>query len=187
MPLLKKETDLFPADLLDPGVAEEAAADRSWWALYTMSRCEKQLMRRLESLGVPFYGPMIQRRFRSPAGRVRTSYVPLFPNYVFVYGDYEQRQTCLVTNCVSRWFEVADGPQLIGDLRSIRRLIDVGQPLTPEAKLAEGDRVRVKTGPFAGFEGFIVRRDKETRLVVSVNFTRQGASVVLDDCQLEPA
>ena len=83
--------------------------------------------------------------------------------------------------------EVSDSRQLAKDLRLIRRLIEIGRPLTPEARLVQGDRVRVKTGVFAGFDGVVIRRDKETRLLVAVNFTRQGASVVLDDCQLEPS
>jgi transcription antitermination factor NusG len=186
MPLLKKEADIFPADLLDevPG-SESLSSPQQWWALYTLSRREKQLMRSLVRLRIPFYSPTIERRFRSPNGRVRTSYVSLFSNYVFIYGEPAQRNAALTTNFVSRSFQVNDRMQLSEDLRRIRRLIDIGQPLTPEARLVEGDRVRVRTGAFAGFEGVVLRRDKETRLVVSVNFTRQGASVLLDDCQLE--
>ena len=47
------------------------------------------------------------------------------------------------------------------------------------------DIVRVKQGMFAGFEGTILRRDGEARLLVAVNFMQQGASVVVDDCLLE--
>ncbi len=185
MPLLKKEIDLYPAGLLDQAEADDPGGLVRWWAMYTMSRSEKLLMRKLVKLDIPFYGPAVERRFRSPTGRVRTSHVPLFSNYVFLRGDSSQRHAALSTNCISRCFEVGDSLQLTQDLRRIWQLIQVGQPLTPEARLVEGDRVRVKTGAFAGFEGVIVRRDKETRLLVAVNFTQQGASVVLDDCQLE--
>ena len=43
----------------------------------------------------------------------------------------------------------------------------------------------VRSGPFMGFEGVIVRRGRETGLFVAVNFLQQGASVLLDDCQVE--
>jgi transcriptional antiterminator RfaH len=46
-------------------------------------------------------------------------------------------------------------------------------------------RVRVRSGAFADFEGTIIRRAGETRLLVAVDFLQQGASVQLDDCQLE--
>jgi transcription antitermination factor NusG len=185
MPILAKETDLFPENLLEMALQEPGPGEAKWWALYTRSRHEKQLMRQLVPLDVPFYGPLVERRYRSPNGRVRTSYEPLFSNYVFIYGDGAQRYQSLTTNCVSQCYEVKDGQQLAEDLLWIARLIEVGLPVTPETRLKSGDRVRVKTGAFAGFEGTILRRDKETRLLVSVNFTQQGASVLLDDCQLE--
>jgi len=185
MPLLAKEIDVFPADLLDCLQADESPPGTCWWALYTRSRREKQLMRQLAVLGIRFYSPLIERRYRSPNGRVRISYQPLFSNYVFLYGDSSERYTSLTTNCVSRCCEVNDGRQLIHDLRSIARLIQTGRPLTPETQLKAGDRVRVKSGSLAGFEGTVLRRDKETRLLVAVNFIKQGASVLLDDCQLE--
>lgn len=185
MPLLAKEIDLFPENLLELARPDREIVDAKWWALYTRSRHEKQLMRKLVELDVPFYGPLVQRRYRSPNGRVRTSYEPLFSNYVFIYGDGSQRYLSQTTNCVSQCYEVKDGEQLAEDLRWIARLIEVGLPVTPETRIKPGDRVRVKSGAFAGFEGTILRRDKETRLLVSVTFAQQGASVLLDDCQLE--
>jgi len=72
-----------------------------------------------------------------------------------------------------------------GDLDQIQRLIETGEPLSPESLLVPGDVVRVKNGSFAGFEGTVVHRQNETRLLVAVNFMQQGASVLLQDCQLE--
>ena len=42
-----------------------------------------------------------------------------------------------------------------------------------------------KFGAFAGYEGVVLRREQETRLLVSVKFMEQGVSVKLEDCQLE--
>ena len=153
--------------------------------MYTLSRREKQLMRSLHALQIPFYGPMIERRHRSPAGRIRLSYQPLFSNYVFVCGNSEDRLAALQTNCVSKCTEVIDAEELVRDLHQIALLCASGEPLSPEARLLPGNFVRVKNGPFAGVEGTIIRREGETRLLVFVNFMQQGASVLLDDCQLE--
>ena len=113
--------------------------------------------------------------------------MPLFPNYVFVCVTEFQHYDALTTNCVCRQIKVTDGMELASDLRRIHNLIELGHPLTPESCLPKGVAVRVRSGPFAGFEGTIVRRENnETRLLVAVTFMRQGASVVLDDCQLEP-
>lgn len=185
MPILRQEVDLFPADLLTAGELESRGSQTRWHALYTRSRHEKLLMRKLVGMQVPFYGPMVPRRYRSPNGRVRTSYEPLFSNYVFVNCDEAQRYASLTTNCVARWYAISDEHQLVEDLRRIQRLIQIGRPLTPEHRLSIGDRVRVRSGLFAGFEGIVLRRDKQTRLFVTVNFTMQGASVELDDCQFD--
>jgi len=185
VPILAKEADLFPTNLLAIAEKEGHRRDKRWWALYTRSRREKQLMRQLLALEIPFFSPLIGRRYRSPNGRVRASYEPLFSNYVFLYGGQSERYASLTTNCVSQCLEVNDGPQLTEDLRRIDLLIQTGRPLTPETRVKRGDRVRVKTGVFAGFEGIVLRREQETRLLVYVNFTQQGASVLLDDCLLD--
>ncbi len=191
MPILARETSLFPNDLLLRALEDFADASSStkvpsrWWAMYTRSRQEKQLMRKLLAKEVAFCCPIIERRHRSPSGRVRRVYDPLFPNYVFVFGDESARYTALTTNCVSRCQEVGDGLQLTQDLEQIQRLIETGQPLSPESRLVAGDRVRVKSGSFVGYEGAVIRRGADTRLVVTVGFMQQGASVQLDDCQLE--
>jgi hypothetical protein len=188
MPILDKETDLYPLDLFDRADAESSDTnhENSWWAIYTLSRREKELMRRLLALEIPFYCPIIPQRQRSPSGRLRTSYLPMFSNYAFIYGDATQRYEALTTNCVARDFVVSDGIQLTRDLRQIHDLIEIGAPLTRESRLAAGTRVRVKTGPFRNYEGTIIRREGRTRLLVSVNFLQQGASVLLDDCEVDP-
>ena len=164
-----------------PILAEEG----TWWALYTLARFEKKLMRQLLEIEVPFYGPTIARRYRSPQGRIRTSVEPLFPNYVFIMGDEMARYNAVSTGSVSRWMPVADSVELVTDLRQIRSLILTDAPLAPELRLMAGQKVRVKSGVFKGFEGTIIRRENEIRLLISVRYMGRGASVALDDCQLE--
>lgn len=184
MPILSLETSLFPEGLLDrPELGSQP--DERWWALYSLPRHEKQLMRKLHALEASFYAPLVPKRSRSPQGRVRVSHVPLFSGYVFLYGDATRRHTALTTNCVSRCLEVSDGVELTNDLRRIRRMIEVGQPLTPEARIEPGRLVRIRSGALMGMEGIVIRRANETRLMVAVNFLQRGASVLLDDCQVE--
>ena len=184
MPILSPETDLFPSDLLE-NESLLADVERQWWVLYTRSRREKELMRRLHALQIPFYGPTIARRSRTPKGRQQTSHIPLFHNYVFMWGDLHQRYAALTTNCISRDIPVVDGTELLGDLRQLRRLILTGMPLVPERNLEAGVRVRVCSGPLTGQEGIVLKRRGETRLLVAVRFLQQGASVQLDECELE--
>jgi transcriptional antiterminator RfaH len=184
VPILPAEPDIYPEDLLDEGETPDGAPSQ-WWAMYTMARQEKELMRRLRDLRVPFCCPLVKRRTRSPSGRVRVSHVPLFSSYVFVCGDEQQRYRALTTNCVSRCLEVPDALCLVRDLRQIRQLIATDAPLTPEARLTPGRRVRVRAGSMTGLEGTVVKRRGKDWLVVAVEFLQQGASVLLEDFQVE--
>jgi transcription antitermination factor NusG len=186
VPILPREIDLYPSDLLDRADIE-SESERRWWAVYTRSRREKDLMRRLKSMELAFYGPTVEKSQRSPAGRVRTSFVPVFANYVFLYGDAGARHRTLETNCVSSCIEVADGETLTRELQALRRLIDSRHPVTIEERLEPGTLVRVKAGPLRGTEGMIISRRGRNRLVVSITFLQQGASIEIDDFVVEPA
>ena len=69
MPILPREPDIYPAELLDDALG--ATTDSSWWAMYTMARREKELMRRLRAMEISYYAPLVHKRSRSPGGRVR--------------------------------------------------------------------------------------------------------------------
>ncbi|MCG8648441.1 MAG: KOW motif-containing protein [Pirellulales bacterium] len=181
VPILPPEPDCHPADLLD----RADLVVNEWWLIYTKSRQEKQLMRQLRELDVPHYGPQIVQRRRSPAGRIRTTYAPLFNNYVFLCGDDQARYQAVCTGRVQKATPISDVPKFVSDLKQIRDLINMGVPLTLESRLEAGQHVRVRSGAFAGYEGTILRREQETRLLVSVHFMEQGVSVKLEDCQLE--
>ena len=186
MPILKQESDIFPAELLDEEtLGKLSTEDRSWWCVYTISRREKDLMRKLRSLEIPHYGPVLPKRYRSPNGRLRTSFIPMFPNYVFMLASEEERVKATTTNCISACNPVAQHETLIEDLRQICSIVDQGEALTPEAKLQAGSKVRVRTGPFAGLEGHVLRREGKTRLLLSVRYLEQGVSMEMDEALLD--
>ncbi len=184
MPILPKEPDVYPPDLLERAGADEPC-EATWWGLYTLARREKELMRRLRAMHVPFYCPLVPRRSRTPKGRICVSHVPLFASYVFLYGNHDDRRQALSTNCVARCLPVVDASQLIHDLRQIHQLIESGAPILPESRLHAGMRVRIRSGVLAGLEGVVIRRQGEERLLVSVSFLQRGASALLEDCQVE--
>ena len=175
---------MYPENLLkDP--EQFADAEKYWWCVYTMSRREKDLMRRLTALRISHFGPTIPKRYRSPAGRLRTSFIPMFPNYVFMLGNEQDRIRAMTTNCISNCTIVEDRERLVKDLLQISQIVLADVPLTPEAKLEAGNYVRVKTGPFSGYEGTVVRREGKTRLLLSIQFLEQGVSMELDEAVLE--
>lgn len=183
MPLLQAETNLFPDDLLS---RDDIVDVGPWWAAYTISRQEKVLMRRLLALGIGFYCPIAPKTYRSSGGRRRTSHLPLFPNYVFVQGDELTRHTTMTTGAVSHCLAVPDPSRFVRQLADIEQGLRGGVHMTFEATLLPGKHVRVRSGPMEGVEGVIFERRGKTRLLLRLEFMQQGASLVVEDWEVEP-
>ena len=181
--MVTQQASLYPADLFE--IAAEQALDRVWWAVYTKSRQEKVFSQYLLANQIPHYLPLVQKIYVS-CGRKFTTRVPLFSGYVFMLGSEQERICSLTSNRVSRILPVHDPICLRAELEQLFRLISSGAPLTVEQRLAPGNRVRVRHGALAGTEGTVLVRRGKTRLIVAVTFLQQGASVEVDDFNLEP-
>jgi len=182
MPVLSQELDLYPDYLLGETEREEAT-EKVWWVLHTRPRQEKSLVRQLHRARIAYYLPLIPRRWRL-RGRTMTSHLPLFPSYVFLFADRQERVWALSTKRVVRSLQVPDQTVLWQDLRRIHRLIVTGVPVTPESRLASGMMVEITSGPLAGLKGRILRSASGHRFVVQIDFIQRGASVLLDDFTL---
>jgi hypothetical protein len=183
MSCLTADPPLYPEDLFDTW--NESASERCWWAVYTKARNEKALARQLHAYEIPFYLPLVGSDRLIRGKRVRY-HVPLFSGHLFVFASSEERVAALTTNRISRTLAVEDGRVLACDLLHLRRLIDSGAPVTVERQLSRGDRVRIKSGAVEGVEGTVIRRAGRTRLLVAVTFLQQGASMEIEDFQVEP-
>jgi transcription antitermination factor NusG len=115
-----------------------------------------------------------------------TAHAPLFPGYLFMYADRDERLTALESNRVANTLPVFDQVRFWGDLRQIDRLLGAGLPVAAESRLAPGTPVEITTGPLAGLCGTVIRTGTGRRFVVRVDFIHQGASVLLEDCSLLP-
>jgi transcription antitermination factor NusG len=184
MPIAPAETCLFPDNLLDPAVAVADASAR-WWVLHTRPRAEKAVARQLVGRAVGFYLPLYEHRLTS-GGRVRSSYLPLFPGYVFLHGNDEGRRLALETNQIAQTLQVPDQLGLFGDLQRIRQLLETRQKLTPEQRLQPGTPVRIVAGALAGMTGVVIRQGRQLRFVVAVSFLQSGASVDVESWMIEP-
>jgi len=181
MPLLEAEPRAFPDNLFsDPS---SLAADGQWWVLYTRSRMEKALARQLRAKEIPFYMPLYEQTWKT-RGRKRTSYLPLFPGYVFLHGGDDARVAALETNLLCATIPVPDQQRLFEDLSRVERVLGGSVPVTPEEALPPGTLVEVAVGSFQGLRGTVIRRGDRTRLVVEVEFLRRGVSIEVEEWAL---
>ncbi len=174
---------MYPEGLLETW--SQQAGGRRWYALHTRARQEKALARQLLSREVAFYLPLVSKNLLVRGKCVR-SYIPLFPGYVFLFGSDEDRRIALTTQRVVQALLAPAGSELARDLRQVARLIESQAPLTVEQRLAPGQRVEVRSGVLAGLVGTVMARRGETRLLVAVDFLRQGVSLEIEDYLLKP-
>ena len=171
MPLLKRETEVFPQDLFD--LPSDVFP---WWVAHTRSRREKAVARHLEQNGVPFYLPQRERRVRR-GGRTLTSYLPLFGGYVFFRGLSRERLEALRSQFLVGVLAVEAQELLTGELARLRSLQGLGASLALGAPLTPGEAVKITDGPFRGYRGIVISEKGRQRLVVSVTMLARAVFV----------
>ena len=128
-----------------------------WWAVYTRSKAEKALARHLYAREVSYYLPLEHKTWRQN-GRRFTSHLPLFPGYIFLHGNENDRVTALESNLISRILVVPDQERLWSDLRRVDRVLGSDVDIDRCDVLIPGKAVVIVAGPFEGMQGVLLRR-----------------------------
>lgn len=160
----------------------------SWFALCTRSRHEKLVNEELRKKGVETFLPL-RRVTRHWSDRKKIIEEPLFRGYLFVHMPIRDRLTVLRTRGVVRFIggsqsNPVEVPER--EILSVRHFVEQDIPVDPFPYLKEGERVYIRSGPFKGIEGFIIRKDKHCRLVISLSLLMQSVSIQIDQASVEP-
>ncbi len=160
----------------------------AWYALQTKSRFEKVAAATLEGKGFKVLLPTY-RSWRRSADRVRAVDLPLFRGYLFSCFDPNHRLPILVTPGVVNIVGTGKVPVPIDplEIEAIRRVCDSGLPMQPSPYMRAGDRIRIEYGSLRGVEGFFVRDQSGSRIIVSVSLLRRSVSVELDRTWVMPS
>ena len=185
MPILPAEPDCYPPNLWDDVSSIPVKPDGAWWCLHTKPRQEKATARELRKHGIVYYLPQVLKESRTPQGRKIQSVMPLFAGYVFFYGDGNDRLLAMRGNRLVNVLEVADQAGLIRDLHQVYKMLSSGLPVSAEAMIPVGATVRIVTGPLTGITGTVIRRGNRDQFVAVVQFLGRGATVDLQDWQVE--
>ena len=168
MPLLPKEVEIAPDEIFDLHL--------DWYVAHVRSRQEKLLARFLAQRGIAFYLPQTEKALHG-GGRVRSSWLPLFPGYVFFRGDGSARDAVVRSDLAVTVLDVDDQRLLNGELRQIRQLQLSGASLIPYDDIVPGEPVRITEGVFAGYDGVVERNARGARLLVSISLLRRHIAV----------
>jgi transcription antitermination factor NusG len=160
---------------------------RRWYAVFTSSQHEKSVLRQLELREIESFLPTYEaERVWKNRQRVKLT-VPLFPSYVFVRIERGERARVLQSPGVL---------SIVGNHRELLAIpdeqIDVlrsglwAKGIEPYDGLVVGTSVRIKSGPFQGIQGTLVRRNGHHRFVLTVHLINRHASFEVDADNVEP-
>jgi transcriptional antiterminator NusG len=154
---------------------------RDWHVLYTRHQHEKTVHTLLESKGIESLLPLRATVSRWK-DRSKLLQLPLFPCYVFFRAASSSWLHVLSTPGVYMMVPGWNGPAIVPpeEIDAVRRLAETCAGVETHPFLSDGDRVRVKSGPLAGVEGFLVRKKSSFRLVVSVQLLGKSAAAEID-------
>ena len=159
---------------------------RLWLAAYTRSRHESIVADQLQQKGLATLLPIYERLSRW-SDRIRRMHTPLFPGYVFVCADHAERARVLCTvgvvNLVSRGGKPV--PLSDEDIDRLRFCSENPSAIEPHPFLRLGQRVRVKHGLFAGWEGVLLEKKNSSRLVITIEHIMKSVAIDLHGADVE--
>ena len=157
-----------------------------WYAAYTAPRHEKRVAEHFAQRHIEAFLPLYQSRRHWKDGSKKIIALPLFPGYIFVRINREEILKVLQVPGVLSLVCFGAKPALLPDseIESLRSGLAAGNA-EPHDYLADGERVRIVGGPFAGMEGFLERSDFIFRVVVRFERIMKSFAVQIDPCDLE--
>jgi transcription antitermination factor NusG len=158
-----------------------------WYAIYTTPRHEKTVVKRLDAQHIENYLPLYCATRVWHDRKVHVE-LPLFPGYVFARMCVSDKWRVLSLTGVIRLVSFNNNAAALTDneIDQLKTSLAIYKA-QPYPFLTTGRCVRVKSGPFAGMEGKILRRKGGMRLVLSLEFIQSAIVVELDAEEIQLA
>lgn len=153
----------------------------SWFVIWTESRAEKKVEKRITALGLLSWLPLVKERHRW-SDRWREVECPLFPGYLFARATPADLPSVLRTPGVLSVIRHGNKPAVLGDefvaqLRdAIGRNGSTPEPLNDAIDYAPGDEVEVQEGALVGIRGIVQERRSGRQLVLWVAAIGRGVA-----------
>jgi transcriptional antiterminator RfaH len=159
-------------------------SDLLWFVAHTKPRREKKLVEYCERQGfavtLPCYDSAHKYR-----GKTVVFQKPLFPGYVFLQLGPGQNSSVRQNDHVANLLEVFDQETFAQQLTEILAALETGLEIRLAPAIGEGTRVKIKSGPLQGIEGWVEKRYGRTTVLLRLDFINQAAAVKVDADMLE--
>ena len=171
-----------PAEIL-PGTPPAAAVVR-WFVAHVRPRCEKKLAEFCEREQFEVCLPCYSSERKYLRKKV-TFQKPLFPGYVFLRIADLHKTKVVQSDYVANLLKVEDQELFIRQLQDILRALETGLDIQLIPQIGIGCRVKIKSGPLEGMDGWVEKRHGFSVVLLRLDFIGQAAAVKLDASQLE--
>lgn len=160
---------------------------RHWFALYTASNHEKKIEQLLRIKKIETFLPLYTATRRWKNRTTAKVQLPLFPCYVFVKIARKESirvlEIPMVHSIVGNAREALALPD--DEIAALRSGLHLRQ-VDPYPYVKTGARARIRSGPLAGLEGVVVRKDARLRVVLSIDLIMKSVAVQVDAAEIEP-
>ena len=170
---------------------EPHSQQKAWYLVYTKPRQEGVAQENLVRQAYVAYLPRV-RHMRKRQGRQVAVIEPLFPRYLFIQLDTQNdnwgpiRSTFGVASLVRFGSEPAKVPdELVAHLKAQEGQDGLHEWTEPKMKV--GDRVRVTEGPLKGYEGILLAKSGQTRVMLLLEMLGKEVRTHLSPSQIEPS
>jgi len=155
-----------------------------WFVAHTKPRREKKLKQFCDGEGFPATLPCYRsvHRYR---GKTVTFHKPLFPGYVFLQLSSIQKPKVVAHASVANLLPVFDQELFARQLEDILMALTLKLEVYLAPQIGLGSRVKVKSGPLRGMEGWVEERYGMTTVLLRLDFIGQAAAVKLQADELE--
>jgi transcription antitermination factor NusG len=155
-----------------------------WYVIHCKPRCEKKLADFAKKYKICYYLPL-KDSIRHYKYRKIVFTKPLFPSYIFIKCDFNQKDILYRSGCVVKILDVIDQDQFIEDLKQIYAGKKKGADLKPSKYLANGQKVKIVKGSFTGLTGVVKKHEVVKEVILQVNMLKQGVSVQVEPDQVK--
>jgi transcription antitermination factor NusG len=166
---------------VDPAIPDAA---RLWFVAHTRARCEKKLASYCARAGLEPTLPLY-RSVKKYRGKTVVFEKPLFPGYVFMRMPAVARQRVLQSDYVANLLDVPCQEEFEEQLEAILQALETEYEVRLAPTIEAGSRVRVRSGPLRGLEGYVEGRRGMVEVHLRLDFISQAAAVRMDADLLE--
>ena len=155
-----------------------------WYVAHSRPRCEKKLQQYCQRKNLDVTLPCYRSAHRY-RGKTAVFQKPLFPGYVFIKMAPETRGVVAQSDHLANLLDVPDQEQFARQLCDVLRALETDLEIRLVPTIGEGARVKIRSGPLQGVEGWVERRYGMSTVLLRLEFIGQAAAVKLDATELE--